>query len=175
MSEEFDKSTILESFLDEVNAYLPEIEANLDRLQQEPGNTEALEETYRRTHTIGGSAAMMDFVGLAHVAQGMEEILGEALDHGTPLPAASVSLLRRSQGRLARLTEAVRTGADNAPIVADDDADRAASRGASFGSSSVAIFDTSPLRVDAASGAGGTNGDAGSGEMPAAQLPDWLV
>src|SRR5215468_10517179 len=134
MSEEFDKSTILESFLDEVNAYLPEIEANLDRLQQDPGNTEALEETYRRTHTIGGSAAMMDFGGLARVAQGMEELLGDALDSGTPLPPASVSLLRRSQGRLSRLIESVRTGSDNSAIVADDDADRSASRGSSFGS-----------------------------------------
>ncbi len=182
MTEEFDKSTILESFLDEVNAYLPEIEANLDRLQQEPGNTEALEETYRRTHTIGGSAAMMDFSGLAHVAQGMEELLGEALDQGTPLPPATVSLLRRSQGRLVRLIEAVRTGADDSAIVADDDADRAASRGSSFGSSSVAIFDTSPLTMDAmaSSGArpgGPTNGTNtnGSGELPAVQLPDWLV
>ena len=145
MSEEFDKSTILESFLDEVNAYLPEIEANLDRLQQDPGNTEALEETYRRTHTIGGSAAMMDFSGLARVAQGMEEQLGDALDQGIPLSGSTVALLRRSQGRLTRLIEAVRTGADDAPIVADDDADRSASRSSSFGSSSVAISTPRPL------------------------------
>ncbi len=178
MSEEFDKSTILESFLDEVNAYLPEIEANLDRLQQDPGNTEALEETYRRTHTIGGSAAMMDFSGLAHVAQGMEELLGDALDRGTPLPAASVSLLRRSQGRLVRLIESVRTGSDNATIVADDDADRSASRGSPFSSSSVAIFDTSPLAMDPAAGSGlhggVANGSNGSAEMPVVQLPEWL-
>jgi len=179
MSEEFDKSTILESFLDEVNAYLPEIEANLDRLQQDPGNTEALEETYRRTHTIGGSAAMMDFNGLAHVAQGMEEILGDALDTGTPLPAATVSLLRRSQGRLAKLIDSVRTGNDNSSIVADDDADRSASRGSSFGSSSVAIFDTSPIGSDpsAASGmhgGGASNGSNGSGAISSVQLPDWL-
>ncbi|HEV8194206.1 MAG TPA: Hpt domain-containing protein, partial [Ktedonobacterales bacterium] len=178
MSEEFDKSTILESFLDEVNAYLPEIEANLDRLQQDPGNSEALEETYRRTHTIGGSAAMMDFSGLARVAQGMEELLGDALDHGTPLPASSVALLRRSQGRLARLIEAVRTGADDAAIVADDDADRAASRGPSLGAGSVAIFDTSPPAMDAAARSGLHGGSAhgtnGADELPAVQLPDWL-
>src|SRR5579863_3176675 len=129
MSTDFDKFAILDSFLDEVASYLPEIEANLDRLQQRPDDSEAIEETYRLTHTIGGSAAMMDFNALAHVAQGMESILGAALDHSTPLSPPSISLLRRSFGRLSRLLDQVRTGADGAQIVAEDDADRAASRG----------------------------------------------
>jgi chemotaxis protein histidine kinase CheA/ActR/RegA family two-component response regulator len=179
MTEEFDKSTILESFLDEVNAYLPEIEANLDRLQQDPGNSEALEETYRRTHTIGGSAAMMDFSGLARVAQGMEELLGDALDRGTPLAASAIALLRRSHGRLVRLIEAVRTQADDAAIVAEDDADRAASRGAPFGAAPGASFDTSSLTPGAAADAGlhgaAANGTNGAGGTTSPQLPDWLV
>ena len=133
MTDNFDKSTILDSFLDEVTAYLPEIEANLDRLQQSPGDTEALEETYRRAHTIGGSAAMMDFPALAHVAQGMEEILSDALDRRAPLAGATIALLRRSHGRLARLVEHIRSGADDGPVVAEDDADRAAWRGAQPG------------------------------------------
>jgi chemotaxis protein histidine kinase CheA/CheY-like chemotaxis protein len=129
MSNNFDKFAILESFLDEVGSYLPEIESNLDRLQQRPGDHAAIEETYRRTHTIGGSAALMDFPELAHVAQGMEEILGDALDGVAPLEAPAIGLLRRSFGRLARLTEQVRTGVDGSQLVAEDDADRAASRG----------------------------------------------
>ena len=78
MSNTFDKLSVLDSFIEEVNSYLPEIEANLERLAQSPGDMEALEETYRRTHTIGGSASMMDFPGLAHVAHGMEDILCDA-------------------------------------------------------------------------------------------------
>ena len=61
MSNTFDKLSVLDLFIEEVNSYLPEIEANLERLAQSPGDMEALEETYRRTHTIGGSASMMDF------------------------------------------------------------------------------------------------------------------
>ena len=80
MSDNFDKFAILESFLDEVTSYLPEIEENLDALQQRPDDMNVIEETYRRAHTIGGSAAMMDFGNLAHVAQGMEDILGHAID-----------------------------------------------------------------------------------------------
>src|SRR6266446_6116420 len=79
MSNSFDKLSVLDSFIEEVNSYLPEIEANLGRLAHTPGDMEALEETYRRTHTIGGSASMMDFPGLAHVAHGMEDILGAVI------------------------------------------------------------------------------------------------
>ena len=99
-SEGFDKSTIINSFLDEVSAYIPEIEAHLDRLQIAPDDGEAVEEAYRRTHTIAGSAAMMDFHGLAHIAQGMEVILDGALEQQATLDAPTVALLRRSCGRL---------------------------------------------------------------------------
>ncbi len=129
MADNFDKTAILESFLDEVNAYLPEIEANLDRLQQAPDDVRALQETYRRTHTISGSASMMEFHALAHLAQGMEELLDEALERQQPLSAPTVALLRRSCGRLARVAEHIRTGADDSEIVAEDDQDRAAWRG----------------------------------------------
>src|SRR5215469_16803326 len=123
MSNNLDKFAILESFLDEVNSYLPEIEAHLDQLQQHPANFEAIEETYRRAHTIAGSAAMMDFFALSRVAQGMEEILGSAIDRHEGLDGPTIALLRRSFSRLARLVEQIRTGADDAPVLAEDEAD----------------------------------------------------
>jgi chemotaxis protein histidine kinase CheA/ActR/RegA family two-component response regulator len=177
MTDNFDKSTILDSFLDEVTAYLPEIEANLDRLQQSPGDTEALEETYRRAHTIGGSAAMMDFPALARVAQGMEEILSDALDRGAPLTGATVALLRRSHGRLSRLVEHIRTGADDAPVVAEDDADRAAWRGTIPNSASG--FDASGPGLRSQPGFSGNasqpGAPAGIATSPGLQAPEWMA
>src|SRR6266699_3366987 len=123
MSKDFDKLSVLDSFIEEVNSYLPEIEANLDRLAQSPGDMDALEETYRRSHTIGGSASMMDFPGLAHVAHGMEDILGDALDGLTTLNEPTLAMLRRSLGRLLHLLEGVRSGVNEEAIIAEDDAD----------------------------------------------------
>src|SRR5438477_7335428 len=123
MSNTFDKLSVLNAFIEEVNSYLPEIEANLARLAQSPGDMEALEETYRRTHTIGGSASMMDFPGLAHVAHGMEDILGDALDGITTLDELALGLLRRSLGRLHQLLEGIRSGIDEEAVIAQDDAD----------------------------------------------------
>src|SRR5438132_9676797 len=128
MSNTFDKLSILDSFIEEVNSYLPEIEANLERLAQSPSGTtpvdmDAIEETYRRAHTIGGSASMMDFPGLAHVANGMEDILGDVLDGLATLDTPTISLLQRSLGRMRQLLRGIHQGIDENAIIAEDDAD----------------------------------------------------
>src|SRR5438552_6325680 len=128
MSDTFDKLSVLDSFIEEVNSYLPEIENNLAKLAQPPsgstpGDMEAIEETYRRTHTIGGSASMMDFPGLAHVAHGMEDILGDVLDGVSTLDAPTIGLLQRSLGRMHKLLQGIHAGIDEEAVMAEDDAD----------------------------------------------------
>ena len=128
MSNTFDKLSVLDSFIEEVNSYLPEIENNLAKLAQPPsgstpGDMEAIEETYRRTHTIGGSASMMDFPGLAHVAHGMEDILGDVLDGVATLDLPTLGLLQRSLGRMHQLLRGIHDGIDEEAIMAEDDAD----------------------------------------------------
>ncbi|OLC60535.1 MAG: hypothetical protein AUH89_04060 [Ktedonobacter sp. 13_1_40CM_4_52_4] len=128
MSNTFDKLSVLDSFIEEVNSYLPEIENNLAQLAQPPsgstpGDMEAIEETYRRTHTIGGSASMMDFPGLAHVAHGMEDILGDVLDGVATLDLPTLALLQRSLGRMHQLLQGIHAGIDEEAIMAEDDAD----------------------------------------------------
>src|SRR2546428_693805 len=112
MSNTFDKLSVLDSFIEEVNSYLPEIETNFKRLAQSPDDMDALEETYRRTHTIGGSASMMDFPGLAHVAHGMEDILVDALDGVTLLDPLALGFLQRSLGRLRQLVRGIHDRVD---------------------------------------------------------------
>ena len=129
MSNAFDKMSVLESFIEEVNSYLPDIETNLEHLAQlaqsaqTTSDMDAIEETYRRTHTIGGSASMMDFPGLSHVAYGMEDILGDALESIIVLDAPIIALLQRSLGRLRRLLDGIRNGINEEEVIAEDDAD----------------------------------------------------
>src|SRR6266849_5402862 len=123
MSNTFDKLSVLDSFIEEVNSYLPEIEANLGRLALSTDDMEALEETYRRAHTIGGSASMMDFPGLSHVAHGMEDILGDVLDNVATLNPPTLGLLQRSLQRIHRLVDGIRNGIDENAVIAEDDAD----------------------------------------------------
>src|SRR5579859_2251453 len=125
MSNTFDKLSVLDSFIEEVHSYLPDIEKNLEYLVQSPDDMDTLEETYRRTHTIGGSASMMDFPGLAHVAHGMEDVLGDALEELISIDDPALGLLRRSLDRLHRLLEGIRNGIDEESVIAEDDADYA--------------------------------------------------
>ena len=173
-SEGFDKSTIISSFLDEVSAYIPEIEAHLDRLQIAPNDSEAVEEAYRRTHTIAGSAAMMDFHGLAHIAQGMEVILDGALEQQATLDAPTVALLRRSCGRLDRLARMIRTGGSDAEILTEDDQDHRAYRGPS----SASGVEASSPSWNAANAANAANAplEVSARQAPQSpEIPDWLA
>ncbi len=162
MADNFDKAAILGSFFDEVDAYIPEIEAHLDQLQQAPDDETAIEEAYRRAHTIYGSAAMMSFGGLSTIAQGMEAILDDALERRATLDQPTIALLRRSCGRLMRVAQLVRTGADDSAVLAEDQQDHAAYRGPAAAAAQM----------------------SGGGEMPtqgaemssaSAPLPDWLA
>ncbi len=129
MSNAFDKMSVLESFIEEVNSYLPDIETNLEHLAQlaqsaqTTSDMDAIEETYRRTHTIGGSASMMDFPGLSHVAYGMEDILGDALESIIVLDSPIIALLQRSLGRLRHLLSGISSGINEEEVIAEDDAD----------------------------------------------------
>ncbi len=175
-SEGFDKSTIVNSFLDEVNAYIPEIEAHLDRLQLAPDDSEAIEESYRRTHTITGSAAMMDFHGLAHIAQGMELILDGALEQQTPLDAPTVALLRRSCARMERIARLIRAGESDAEIVAEDDQDHMAYRGpTSLLGVSEPPFASSAAEPPTASWEVAQEASATQAPPSPAEIPDWLA
>ena len=177
MANNFDKFAILDSFLDEVQSYLPEIQAFLDRLQQHPGDMDTIEETYRRTHTIAGSAAMMEFAGLAHVAQGMEDTLGEALDNQAPLDVTTIGLMRRSYGRLSRLIENIRRAREDGPVVARRrrrwrlHAWRWRSGGQQTGPGGF-----TPTQGTAAEYAASPNGEgAAPPSSPSLQIPDWLA
>lgn len=145
MSSTSDKLSILDSFIEEVNSYLPEIESNLQRLAESPTDMDALEETYRRTHTIGGSASMMSFPGLAHVAHGMEDILCDVLDGLTALEEPTLSLLVRSFGRIRVLVNGIRSGVDEAAIIAEDDADYSRYRTAMNAAESQVIGQQVPI------------------------------
>src|SRR5579875_1677040 len=167
MSNTFDKLSVLDSFIEEVNSYLPEIEANLERLAQSPGDMDALEETYRRTHTIGGSASMMEFPGLAHIAHGMEDILGDALEGLTTLDEPTLALLRRSLGRLRQLLAGIRGGVNEEAVIAEDDADysqyRARLAAAEQGAGAAGVAD-----VEQAASISAYAGPASSAQSPSA-------
>src|SRR5258706_9379744 len=135
-----------------------------------------MEEPSRRTHTIAGSAAMMEFTGLSRVSQGMEDVLGDALDRHVPLDPPTVALLRRSLSRLEKLLEHVKSGADDGPLIAEDDADRAASRGVASGGLPTGPRPPANGQALDAAARGGPAASAGAPSAPPDfKVPQWLT
>ena len=66
---------------------------------------------------------MMDFPGLAHVARGMEDILGDALESIIVLDTPTIALLQRSLSRLHQLLAGIRNGVNEEAVITEDDAD----------------------------------------------------
>jgi chemotaxis protein histidine kinase CheA/ActR/RegA family two-component response regulator len=130
MAGSFDRSALLESFLREMQMYIPEIENNLSRLQRQPSNSnEVLEEIYRRAHTIAGSAAMMDIMPVSQVARALEDMIGSVLDGEIAMSDPVRALALRTLTRLRQLIDLTRSGAGDNGIVAQNQADYAALRG----------------------------------------------
>ncbi len=112
--------------MNEAQTYLPEIEGNLDRVQRSGISQEALEEIYRRAHTIAGSAAMMELPDIAAVARAMEDLIDRVLEGAAPFNDPVVGVLRRTVGRLRRLLDLARTGASDASLVGQNQSEYAA-------------------------------------------------
>jgi two-component system chemotaxis sensor kinase CheA len=99
-------------FRAECQEHLTALDSLLLKLEQTPGNTLVLQETFRRIHSIKGAARMVGDAGIEAVAHAMESMLAQARDGSTaPAPGviatlfegtdALAELLRSDAGRSA--------------------------------------------------------------------------
>ncbi|MFN0119708.1 MAG: Hpt domain-containing protein, partial [Blastocatellia bacterium] len=89
---------VINDFIDEANGYLPEILQGIERYLTSRSNVDSLEDAYRFTHTISGTAASLGFMPLSDAASQLEEVLMD-LRHG-PLTISKESAIRLRQTAL---------------------------------------------------------------------------
>ncbi|UCZ51706.1 chemotaxis protein CheA [Bacillus shivajii] len=70
-----ERNQYLDMFIDESNDHLQAINDNLMNLEQNPSNTEIVNEIFRSAHTLKGMAATMEFEDLASLTHQMENVL----------------------------------------------------------------------------------------------------
>lgn len=80
-------------FKAECEEHLTALDSLLLKLEQAPGNTLVLQETFRRVHSIKGAARMVGYVGLESVAHSMETMLAGARDGRQTLTAPLIAAL----------------------------------------------------------------------------------
>jgi len=66
---------VLAGFLDEARGYLPIILEKLEAFQADPEQSTAVKEAFRYSHTIKGTASMIELPGLSLIASYLEEVL----------------------------------------------------------------------------------------------------
>ncbi len=87
---------IMLGFIEEIAEYLPQLRQHLTKLATNPKNKDALEEAYRLSHTIKGSAAMLELEELSAEGRTFEQALLPAVEKKAPLtPEIANRLLGR--------------------------------------------------------------------------------
>jgi len=73
------KIEMIKNFFEEVGSYIPTLIDGLESLKNEPGQSEALEESHRLVHTIKGASSLVGLTGLSLIAFYMEEYLEDII------------------------------------------------------------------------------------------------
>ncbi|MDI6795883.1 MAG: Hpt domain-containing protein, partial [Desulfatibacillaceae bacterium] len=95
--------SLLEDFIPEAQEHLEEFETNLLRLEANPGDRVILDNIFRCTHTIKGSAEYLGLPKIAALAHRLENLL-ELIRHGEATPDKKmVDVFFASRDRLASL------------------------------------------------------------------------
>lgn len=69
-----DVSQYLDVFIDESNEHIQSLSDNIMVLEQEPENTDTINEIFRAAHSLKGMAGTMGFKKMQHLTHDMENV-----------------------------------------------------------------------------------------------------
>ena len=108
---DLDRDILLQTFLEETQENLVQMEQALVALEARPSDDEAIRAVFRGAHTIKGNAATLGFRAVADFAHLFEDVLARLREHALAPSTALTSLMLRA---LDVLREAVPLAVDGA-------------------------------------------------------------
>ncbi|MBW1871683.1 MAG: Hpt domain-containing protein, partial [Deltaproteobacteria bacterium] len=108
-----DMSKYKSLFMSDTSDHLDSLERELLQLDQQPENTESINEVFRHLHSIKGMASSMGYEEMAHLAHRLEDLMSFHRDHGPALTKQEVDLLLNGTDELRKQLKAI---ADNRPL-----------------------------------------------------------
>jgi two-component system chemotaxis sensor kinase CheA len=100
-----DLSDALQTFVAESRAMLADMEAGLLRLEESPGDEEAVHAVFRAAHTVKGSAGIFGLDSIVEFAHRVETVLVRVREGTFPMDGALASLLLECCDHLGRLVD----------------------------------------------------------------------
>jgi len=111
---EFDLSRFRDTFFQEADEHLGEMESGLLQLEGNP-DPEILNAVFRGAHSIKGASGTFGFEDVAHFTHAMEGLLDRMRSGAVDPSAERIGLLLKSLDTLRRLLDAARSGAAAPP------------------------------------------------------------
>lgn len=108
-----DTSQYMSMFLEESMDNLQTLNDSLLQLEQEPDDTDKLNEIFRVAHTIKGMAATMGFNQMAELTHKMEDVLSEFRDGQLKVTEKVVTVLFKCLDTLEQMVNNISDGAEN--------------------------------------------------------------
>lgn len=112
---EINRQILLQSFREETEDCLNQMEQLLLALETQPGDRELLSSLFRSAHTIKGNASLLQFNALAQSLHNLEDLLDVLRNGSLALSPELANLLLQSVDALRQLTKKVALGDEKIP------------------------------------------------------------
>lgn len=107
---EINRKILVQSFRDETEDCLDQMEHHLLKLKAHPQDRERISSLFRAAHTLRGNASVLDFKVLAHSVRSLEDLLDVLRSHSLALSQELISLLLQSVHVLRQMATKMVTG-----------------------------------------------------------------
>jgi len=107
-----DVSQYLEIFIDETKEHLQSLSDQLMILENEPGNTDTINEIFRAAHSLKGMAGTMGFKRMQNLTHNMENVLSEIRNGKMTVSAELVDVLFQCLDALESYSDNIQNSAD---------------------------------------------------------------
>ena len=123
-----DRNDFFAGYIEEVQAYIPIMQAGIKELQANPRKRETLEELYRLAHIIRGASSMVGIAGLSRIAGCMENALERILEGQLALSAEAFAAMETTVDRFDQYCQGLQQGTpvDEATLIGLTETDFAA-------------------------------------------------
>jgi HPt (histidine-containing phosphotransfer) domain-containing protein len=109
---------MLQDFLEEALELLDQLNLNLIQLEDEPDNTDLINQIFRIAHTIKGSAGFAGLEDMSRIGRKMEEVFGEVRKGSLKVTPPFIGLMFSGLDLLSTLRERA-TAHDSTPVAID--------------------------------------------------------
>src|SRR5262245_66303001 len=110
---EIKREMLLQSFRDETEELLAQMEQSLLGLEGRPEDPELISSIFRAAHTLKGNASLLEFKAVTHALHNVEDILDLARNGAVQISGELINLLLQSVDITRQMAKRLLSGEDS--------------------------------------------------------------